>query len=150
VRAERWVQRVLALAFGTLAFSSLSIASSNGACAPPTIAFEGMPDRDTMAVAPGDRVSLVGEYWTPDCFDTGPTGTCERGPGDEQPMRGVDVDLLQQELLEVRVIQDATANEDLTSALTFTVPELERGRYRVLVHDRGAQGYPELFLTVDL
>jgi hypothetical protein len=33
--------------------------------------------------------------------------------------------------------------------VSFTVPVLDEGaRYRVLVHDRGAQGYPELYLIV--
>ena len=63
-------------------------------------------------------------------------------------MRGIDVDLLQNNLALVRVLEDATAKEDLTLAVTFTVPDLDRGRYRVLVHDRGAQGYPDLYLLV--
>jgi hypothetical protein len=136
------------LAIAGLAFSSLSIAPSSGSCAPQTIAFEGTPGRDRKAVSPGDHVTLVGEGWTSDCFDTGPAGACARGPGDERPMRGIDVDLFQNQIPLFRVIEDATANEDFTLAVTFTVPDLDRGRYLVLVHDRGAQGYPELFLLV--
>jgi hypothetical protein len=94
-------------------------------------------------------VVLVGEFWTPDCFDTGPTGACERGPGDEEPMQGIDVDLLQNEIPILRVVEDATAEPDLTLRVSFTVPVIDEGaRYRLLVHDRRAQGYPELYLIV--
>src|SRR5262245_53657807 len=111
-----------------LAFSSISIAPSSGSCAPPSIALEGKPGDDRLVVAPGDRVSLFGDGWTSDRFDTGPTGACERGPGDEQPMRGIDVDLLQNELQVARVIENVTAEPDFTLRLSFTVPDLGKGR----------------------
>jgi hypothetical protein len=47
-----------------------------------------------------------------------------------------------------RVIEDVTAESDLTLSAVFQVPELEPGRYRILVHDRGAEGDPELFLRI--
>ena len=130
-------------------FLSMAIGPSRSSCAPPTIAFEGLGDETRKEVSPGETVVLVGEYWTPDCFDTGPIGACERGPGDEEPMHGIDVDLLQNEIPIERVVEDVTAEPDLTLRVSFTVPDLAEGaRFRVLVHDRGAEGYPELFLLV--
>jgi hypothetical protein len=63
-------------------------------------------------------------------------------------MRGIDVDLLQRGVEGVRVAEDLTADSDLTLSLDFRVPELEPGRYRILVHDRGAEGDPALFLII--
>ena len=144
----RRVRLALVFASSALAFASFTITPSRASCAPPTIAFKDLGDETRKQVSPGDTVILEGEGWTSDCFDTGPTGSCERGPGDELPMRGIDVDLLQNGLPVARVIEDVTAESDLTLRVSFTVPDVGRGRYRVLVHDRGAQGYPDLFLLV--
>jgi hypothetical protein len=64
-------------------------------------------------------------------------------------MRGIDVDLLRSGSAVVRVAEDVSAERDLTLSLSFRVPELEPGRYRILVHDRGAEGYPKLVLKVE-
>ena len=145
---SRALRRVLVIAFTTLAFSSFAITPSTGSCAGPTIAFDGAPDRTTMRVSPGDEVTLIGEFWTGDCFDTGPVGGCARGPGDELPMTGIDVDLLRGENVVVRVVKDASADDDLKLRVTFLVPEIAGGAYRIVVHDRGAEGYPELWLRI--
>ena len=144
----RGIRRALVVTLATLAFSSFAITSSSGVCAPPTIAFEGSADQDMNVVSPGDRVSLVGASWTPDCFDTGPIGACQRGPGDERPTRGIDVDLVRSGNVITRVVDNLDAAPDLTIAVTFTVPELAAGRYEILVHDRGQQGEPHLVMTI--
>ena len=141
-------RRFAGIVLATLLLLSLSVDPSMGSCVPPSIAFSRMPERAVIKVAPGDSVSLVGEYWTSDCFDTGPIGPCARGPGDERPMRGIDVDLLRGGDPVARVVEDMTAESDLTLSAVFRVPALEPGRYRILVHDRGAEGYPELFLRI--
>ena len=63
-------------------------------------------------------------------------------------MRGIDVDLLQNGIPIARVVENITAEPDFTLRVSFTMPDLGKGRYRVLVHDRGAQGYPDQFLLV--
>ena len=140
---RRWATLVGA----TVVFLSLAITPSKSSCAPPIIAFEEAQDRITEVVSPGDSVSLIGKHWTSDCFDTGPIGACERGPGDERPMHGIDVDLLRKGSTE-RVAEDLSAESDLTLSVVFQVPNLEPGRYRVLVHDRDAEGAPDLFLKI--
>lgn len=138
------VRRVVAIGVGAAAFVAITIRPSAGSCAAPTIAFEG-GDMGAVTVSPGDTVSLVGEFWTFDCFDTN-TGACERGPGDERPMRGIDVDIRQHGgLATYRVAENLTADPDLTLSIDFQVPDLEPGRYRLLV--RGAED-PPLFLIV--
>jgi hypothetical protein len=144
----RNLRRVLVIAAAALAFSSFAISPSFSACVGPSIAFEGASNRTTMRVAPGDEVTLIGEFWTGDCFDTGPNGACERGPGDELPMTGIDVDLLRGENVVVRVVEDASADDDLKLRVTFLVPEIAGGAYRIVVHDRGAEGDRELFLRI--
>jgi hypothetical protein len=140
---------VLVIAITALASLTLTIAPSSGSCEGPSIAFEGKPDAEETVVSPGDTVSLVGQRWTLDCFDTGPTGACARGPGDELPMRGLDVDLVPSgEGATVRVVEGVNARPDLTLAETFTVPELERGLYRIIVRDGSEESFPDLFLTV--
>jgi hypothetical protein len=103
-----------------------------------------------ITVHPGDTVSLVGEFWTSDCFDTSPTGACERGPGDERPLRGIDVDLLQGGEAVVRVAEDVDAEPGLTLSVSFRVPDLHPGAYMISAHDGGgqAQSYPELWLRI--
>jgi hypothetical protein len=106
----RRVRLALVFAVSTLGFSAFAITPSGASCALPTIAFEGLGDETRKHVSPGETVVLVGEFWTPDCFDTGPTGACEREPGDEEPMQGIDVDLVQNEIPILRVVEDATAD----------------------------------------
>ena len=142
------VRRRAVLGGVTVLFLSLSIAPTTASCAGPSIAFDGAPNRSTMRVAPGDEVSLVGEFWTLDCFDTGSSGSCERGPGDERPMRGIDVDLLRGGEPVVRVLENVSAGSDLRLDVTFRVPEIAGGSYRILAHDQDASGYPELWLRV--
>jgi hypothetical protein len=103
-----------------------------------------------IGVHAGDTVELVGDAWTDDCFDTGATGACERGPGDERPARGIDVDLVQADGVVVRVVEDVAAEPDLTLSVSFQVPDVNPGGYRVIVHDRGleAQAYPELWIRI--
>ena len=130
---------------------AFAVRPAGGSCAGPSIAFEGKRDRDVITVHPGDTVSLVGEFWTSDCFDTGPTGACERGPGDERPMRGIDVDLVQgEESVVVRVVEDEAAEPDLTLSVSFPVPDINPGAYRISAHGGGvqAQSYPELWLRI--
>jgi len=148
MRAGLKIRRFAVLAGTTLMFLSLAVAPSRSSCAPPTVAFKDGSRQAVREVSPGDSVTLIGEFWTSDCFDTGPIGACERGPGDERPMEGIDVDLMRNERVVSRVVKDVTASSDLSLTVVFSVPELEPGRYLVLVHDRGAQGYPELWLKV--
>ena len=128
---------------------AFAIRPASGACAGPSVAFEGKGERNVITVHPGDTVSLVGEFWTLDCFDTGPTGACDRGPGDERPLRGIDVDLLQGQEAVVRVAEDVDANPDLTLSVSFPVPDVNPGGYRILVHRGGVvQAYHELWLRI--
>jgi hypothetical protein len=77
-------RRFVGLGLGIGLFLAFAVRPASGSCAGPSVAFEGKAERNVITVHPGDTVSLVGEFWTSDCFDTGPTGACERGPGDER------------------------------------------------------------------
>jgi hypothetical protein len=141
-------RRFVGLGLGIGLFLAFAVRPASGSCAGPSVAFEGKAERNVITVHPGDTVSLVGEFWTSDCFDTGPTGACERGPGDERPLRGIDVDLLQGQKAVVRVADDVDAEPDLTLSVSFQVPDVSPGGYRILVHGGGieAQVFPELWL----
>jgi hypothetical protein len=143
-------RRFVGLGLGIGLLLAFAIRPASGSCAGPSVAFEGRECRNVIRVSPGDTVSLVGEFWTDDCFDTGPTGACDRGPGDERPLRGIDVDLLQGQEPVVRVAEDVDAEHDLTLSVSFHVPDVSPGGYRILVHDEGiqAQVYPELWLRI--
>jgi hypothetical protein len=143
-------RRFVGLGLGIGLLLAFAVRPASGSCAGPSVAFEGKAERNVITVHPGDTVSLVGEFWTSDCFDAGPTGACERGPGDERPLSGIDVDLLQGQEAVVRVADDVDAEPDLTLFVSFQVSDVSPGGYRILVHGGGiaAQVTPELWLRI--
>ena len=138
------------MGLGTGLLLAFAVTPASGSCAGPTVAFADQAERNVITVHPGDTVSLTGEFWTSDCFDTGPTGACERGPGDERPITGIAVDLLQGQKPVVRVAEDVDAKPDLTLSVSFQVPDLSPGGYRISVRGGGIEApvYPELWLKV--
>jgi hypothetical protein len=60
------------------------------------------------------------------------------------------VDLLQGQKAVVRVADDVDAEPDLTLSVSFQVPDVSPGGYRILVHGGGieAQVFPELWLRI--
>jgi hypothetical protein len=143
-------RRFVGVGLGIGLLLALAVSPASGECAGPSVAFGGKSEHNVITVHPGDTVSLVGEFWTSDCFDTGPTGACERGPGDERPLTGIAVDVLQGQKPVVRVVEDADAKPDLTLSVSFEVPDVSPGGYRISVHSGGIEGsvYPELWLKV--
>ena len=143
-------RRYVGVGLGIGLLLAFAVRPASGSCAGPSVTFEGKGEGNVTTVHPGDTVSHVGEFWTSDCFDTGPTGACERGPGDERPLTGIDVDLLQGQKPVVRVAEDVDAEPDLTLSVSFQVPDVSPGGYRISVRGGGIEApvYPELWLKV--
>jgi len=110
-------------------------------------------DGTTLTASPGDQIRIAGEFWTPDCNDTG-SGTSvgcitiSDDPPPERPATGLDVELLRGGDLVATLARGLRAAPDLTLSVEFAVPDVEPGRYEVLVHDRGFEGSPLLLLKI--
>jgi hypothetical protein len=148
---RRTLRRSAGVALAILMLLLLTVSPSRGACVGPTLAFANMRDERSLYVSPGDRVTIVGRFWTRDCFDTdgpGSPGSCS-GFGDERPMTDIDVEL-GRPVTPVAVLAEglSAGGENESWFLTFRVPELQPGTYRITAHDGDTQGYPTLSLRV--
>ena len=118
------------------------------------LTFANVPDQRVLKVGTGTRVSIIGEYWTNDCFDTGGGGGACYGPGNERPMKNIDVDLVRDGTTHaVEIARDISARgEDESWSLTFQVPDLEPGKYLIRAQEHGSTGGggQELFLRVSV
>jgi hypothetical protein len=63
-------RRFAGLGLGIGLLIVFAIRPASGSFAGPSVAFEGKAERNVITVYPGDTVSLVGQFWTSDCFDT--------------------------------------------------------------------------------
>lgn len=143
------VRRSAGVALAILMFLLLTVSPSRGTvCSGPSLAFANMPDELFLQVSPGDAVTIVGQFWTHDCFGPGGGGPCH-GPGNERPMRNIDVEL-GRPVTTVAVLAEglSAGGGDQSWSLTFRVPELGAGSYRIHAHDGGVEGAPKLFLRV--
>jgi hypothetical protein len=153
---RRTTRRSAGVALASLVFILLTVSPSRGACDGPTLAFANMSDEQFLHVSAGDRVTIVGQFWTRDCFDTGGPdgsrscmGSGDERPTDERPMTDIDVELARP-VTPVAVLAEglSAGGENLSWSLTFRVPELQPGTYRIYAHDGDAESYRKLFLRV--
>jgi hypothetical protein len=115
------------------------------------LTFANVPDQRTLHVRPNVAVSIVGEFWTNDCFDTGGGGACY-GPGNERPMKNIDVTLVREGTTDSVVVAEGISahGEDESWFLTFRVPDLPPGKYLIHAVEHGSTGGggQQLFLRV--
>jgi hypothetical protein len=106
------------------------------------LSFANVPDQRTLHVRPNGVVSIVGEYWTNDCFDTGGGGGACYGPGNERPIKNIDVELMRDGTTDTVVTAEGISaqGEDESWFLTFRVPDLPPGKYLLNAHERGSTG----------
>jgi hypothetical protein len=116
------------------------------------LTFSNVPDQRTLEVRPHVAVSIVGEFWTNDCFDTGGGGGACYGSGNERPMKNIDVKLVREGTTDPVVVAEGISaqGEDQSWTFTFRVPDLQPGRYliRAVEHGSTGGGGQQLFLRV--
>jgi hypothetical protein len=116
------------------------------------LTFANVPDRRVLEVGPGTVISIVGEFWTNDCFDSGGGGGACYGPGNERPMKNIDVELVHKGTTDGAVVAEGVSahGENESWSLTFQVPDLEPGKYLIHAQEHGSTGGggQELFLVL--
>jgi hypothetical protein len=127
---------------------------ASASCAPPSVRFVGgSGDGTILTASPGNQIRIAGEFWTEDCNDTGGGTsvwcvTISDDPPPERPATGLDVELVRGAEVVATLARNLRAAPDLTLSAGFAVPDVEPGRYGVLVHDRGFEGFPTLILKI--
>lgn len=139
---RRRIRRSAAVALATLLFLSLTVSPSRGSCSNLMLSFANVPDQRSLHVRPNGVVSIVGEYWTNDCFDTGGGGGACYGPGNERPIEDILVELIREDKTrKVLVAEGISAQGEYESwFLTFRVPDLPPGNYFIQAKERGSTG----------
>jgi hypothetical protein len=132
------LRRSAGVPLASLLFLLLTVSPSRGTCERMFLTFANVPDQTILVVQPHVVVSIVGDFWTHDCFDSRGGGACERGPGDERPMTNIDVELRGTTDSVVIAEGISARGEDESWLLTFRVPELPQGTYRIYAHDGDA------------
>jgi hypothetical protein len=148
---RRKVRRSAGVWLAILLFPLLTVSSSRATCQLFVLTFSNVPDQTIPKVQPRVVVSIVGEYWTNDCFDTGDGGGACYGPGNERPMKNIDVELVRRGTTDAVVVAEGISarGEDEGWFLSFRVPDLPPGRYLIHAHERGnTEGGGQLFLQV--
>jgi hypothetical protein len=135
-----------------LLFPLLTISPSRATtCQLFVLTFANVPDQRILEVQPRVAVSIVGEYWTNDCFGPGGGGACY-GPGKERPMKNIDVSLVREGTTDSVVVAEGISahGEDESWFLTFRVPDLQAGKYLIHAIEHGSTGGGghQLFLRV--
>jgi hypothetical protein len=83
---RRKLRRLGGVALAVLLFPLLTVSPSRASCQKMVLTFASASDRRVLEVGPGTMGSIVGEFWTHDCFDTGGGGGACYGPGNERPI----------------------------------------------------------------
>ena len=116
------------------------------------LTFSNVPDQTTLSVQPRVVVSIVGEFWTNDCFDTGEGGGACYGPGNERPIKNIDVTLVREGTTDAVVVAEGISarGENESWFLSFRVPDLQPGKYLIHAVEHGSTGGggQQLFLRV--
>jgi hypothetical protein len=139
---HRKPRRSAGVALAILLFPLLTVSPSRATCLTMMLTFANVPDRTILEVRPRVMVSIVGEFWTNDCFDTGGGGGACYGPGNERPMKNIDVELVRKGATDAVVVAKGISarGEDESWLLTFRVPDLQPGRYLIHAYERGSTG----------
>jgi hypothetical protein len=149
---RRKLRRPAGVALAILVFLLLTVSPSRATCQRLMLTFSNVPDRTTLEVRPHVVVSIVGEFWTNDCFDTGGGGGACYGPGNERPMKNIDVTLVREGTTDSVVVAEGISaqGEDESWFLTFRVPDLQPGTYLIHAVEHGSTGGGghQLFLRV--
>ena len=103
---RRKLQRPAGVALAILLFLLLTVSPSRAMCERLMLTFSNVPDQTTLEVQPRVAVSIVGEFWTNDCFDTGEGGGACYGPGNERPMKNIDVTLVREGTTDAVVVAE--------------------------------------------
>jgi hypothetical protein len=123
---------------------TIHVASSEAGCVGPEV------EMDRRSARAGGSIVVTGRYWFDGCNDAG-GGSCF-GPMPEEvekPTEGIDIDIRRVGDSEwTRLVENIDADEDFRIRSEIEVPDLEPGRYVILVHDRGNEGYPRLRLRI--
>lgn len=148
---RRKLRRSDSVGVAILLFLMLTVSPSYATCTTMRLTFSNVPDQTTLDVRPHVAVSIVGEFWTNDCFDTGGGGACY-GPGNERPMKNIDVTLVRKGTTDAVVVAEGISahGEDESWFLTFRVPDLQPGKYLIHAVEHGSTGGggQQLFLRV--
>ena len=150
---RRKLRRPAGVALAILLFLLLTVSSSRAtSCTTMMLTFSNVPDQTTLEVRPHVAVSIVGEFWTNDCFDTGGGGGACYGPDNERPMKNIDVTLVREGTTDSVVVAEGISahGEDESWFLTFRVPDLQPGKYLIHAVEHGSTGGggQQLFLRV--
>jgi hypothetical protein len=139
---RRKLRRPAGVALAILLFLMLTVSPARGSCTNLMLTFANVPDQSTLEVRPHVAVSIVGEFWTNDCFDTGDGGGACYGPGNERPIEDIVVELIREDKTrKVLVAEGISAQgEDESWFLTFRVPDLPPGNYFINAKERGSTG----------
>ena len=149
---RRKLRRPAGVALAILLFLLLTVSPSRALCQLRLLTFSNVPDQTTLEVRPYVAVSIVGEFWTNECFDTlGGGGACS-GPGNERPIENIDVSLVREGTTDSVVVAEGISadGEDQSWFLTFRVPDLQPGKYLINAVEHGSTegGSHQLFLRV--
>ncbi|MGH2825755.1 MAG: hypothetical protein ACRDKF_02155 [Actinomycetota bacterium] len=123
---------------------TIQVSSSKAGCVGPEV------EIDRRSARPGETILVTGRYWFDGCNDTG--GSSCFGPAREEtetPTEGIDIEIKRRGGSEwKRLVENVDADEDFRIRSQIEVPNLKPGRYVILVHDRGNDGYPRLKLRI--
>ena len=128
-------------ALAILVFLSLTVSPARSSCERLVLTFANVPGQRTVHVRPHAAVSIVGEYWTNDCFDTGGGGACS-GPGNERPIKNIVVEVIREDKTDKVLVAEGISaeGEDESWSLTFRVPDLPPGNYFIQAKEKGSSG----------
>jgi hypothetical protein len=140
--ARHKLRRSAGVALAILLFLSLMVSPSRATCSNLMLTFANVPDQRALHVRPNGVVSIVGEYWTNDCFDTGNVGGACYGPGNERPIEDIVVELIHEDRTDKVLVAEGISarGEDESWFLTFRVPDLPPGNYFINAKERGSTG----------
>lgn len=149
---RRKLRRSVCVALAILCSLLLTLSPSRASCRRLLLTFSNVPDRTVLEVQPRVMISIVGEGWTNDCFDTGGGGGACYGPGNERPMKNIDVTLVREGTTDAVVVAEGISaqGEDESWFLTFPVPDLQPGKYLIHAVEHGSTGGggQQLFLQI--
>jgi hypothetical protein len=113
----------------SLLFLSLTISPSRGTCSNLMLTFANVPARRALHVRPNGVVSIVGEYWTNDCFDTGGGGGACYGPGNERPIEDIIVEVIREDRTDKVLVAEGISaqGEDESCSLPSGCPTFHQG-----------------------
>jgi hypothetical protein len=149
---RRKLRRSVGVTLAILLFLLLTVSPSRATtCQLMMLTFSNVPDQTTLEVQPRVVVSIVGEFWTNDCFGMEGGGACY-GPGNEHPIKNIDVTLVREGTTDAVVIAEGISarGENESWFLSFRVPDLQPGKYLIHAVEHGSTGGggQQLFLRV--